>query len=332
MLFSIIVPIYNVERYVEEAIRSLEMQDFNHNDFEVIVVDDCSPDNSRAVVESMTTNLNLRIVKHDINKNLGGARNTGLMEARGEWIFFMDSDDRWMRDDVLSEFGKIIEAERKCDIVRSCSYVSFSDDNCLKKNYFHEVLQTPLIIEGRRYLSDSHFFSNVWTSAYRKSFLRKNNLFFRENVYFEDTDWSFAAFYRASEVAIVDIPFYGYRYNLNSITNKPSKKSFEDNVNSIIALEDFQQDIEEDSVKQACWRWTKKSLLSYVRISTRYPIAVSSKVLKRLRYRGILDIDRYELSPIERFVLWNLKNNRMGFIICVKIGVAIKRINKYKLK
>lgn len=91
---SIIVPIYNVEQYVEECIRSLYRQDIPISEYEVICVDDCSPDNSAAIVERLQKEYpTLRLIHNERNKKLGGARNTGLKEAKGEYILFVDSDD-----------------------------------------------------------------------------------------------------------------------------------------------------------------------------------------------------------------------------------------------
>ena len=91
---SIIVPFYNVEKYIEECIRSLYDQDIPQEEYEVICVDDCSPDGSRAIVERLQTEYpTLRLICHERKRCAGGARNTGLREAKGRYVWFVDSDD-----------------------------------------------------------------------------------------------------------------------------------------------------------------------------------------------------------------------------------------------
>lgn len=112
---SVIVPMYNVEAYLAECLHSLLGQDFA--DLEVIVVDDASPDGSRAVAEAIAAaDGRVRIVVHPVNMGLGPARNTGALHARGEYLLFLDSDDRLTSPDALGSL--VFAAERSgCEVV-----------------------------------------------------------------------------------------------------------------------------------------------------------------------------------------------------------------------
>ncbi len=90
--FSIVMPIYNVEKYVAEAINSVIEQ--TYDDWELIIVDDVSPDDSLAIC-TLFTDERIKIVRHTVNKGLAGARNTGIDAATGEFVAFLDSDDMW---------------------------------------------------------------------------------------------------------------------------------------------------------------------------------------------------------------------------------------------
>ena len=91
---SFIVPFYNVEPYIEECVRSLYAQDIPQEEYEVICVDDCSPDGSRAIVERLQKEYpTLRLLIHTENKRQGGARNTGMRESNGKYVWFVDADD-----------------------------------------------------------------------------------------------------------------------------------------------------------------------------------------------------------------------------------------------
>lgn len=94
-LVSVVMPIYGVERFVAEAVDSVLSQTFSN--FEFIIVDDLGPDRSREICEAYTDE-RIRIITHEKNRGLAGARNTGIRNARGEYIAFLDSDDRWTMD------------------------------------------------------------------------------------------------------------------------------------------------------------------------------------------------------------------------------------------
>ncbi|WP_107851519.1 glycosyltransferase family 2 protein [Oceanimonas marisflavi] len=90
---SVIMPVYKVEQFVADAVRSVLAQTFT--DFELLIIDDCSPDNSIAICEQFD-DPRIRIIRHSTNRGLAGARNTGIRHARGELLAFLDSDDLWL--------------------------------------------------------------------------------------------------------------------------------------------------------------------------------------------------------------------------------------------
>ena len=102
-ILSFIVPVYNVSLYVEQCIRSLYAQNIPKDDYEVIVVDDCSPDNSKDIVIGLQSEFkDLKLISLKENVKLGSARNVGLQNATGKYIWFIDSDD-YIQPDVLRE-------------------------------------------------------------------------------------------------------------------------------------------------------------------------------------------------------------------------------------
>ena len=98
---SIIIPFFNVEKFIGRCLESVYSQDIPENEYEVICVDDSSPDDSLSIVQDYAQkHANLRIVKNKQNRKLGGARNAGLDVASGDYIWFIDSDD-FIEDNVL---------------------------------------------------------------------------------------------------------------------------------------------------------------------------------------------------------------------------------------
>ena len=219
---SIIVPFYNVEKYIEECIQSLYDQDIPQEEYEVICVDDCSPDGSRAIVERLQKEYStLRLICHERNKKLGGARNTGLREAKGEYVWFVDSDDA-MYANVLKGILKTAE-QGNVDILQ---FDYFRGGNIYRLPEQREDIQ-----EGEEYLfekaTDAWFYkvAGAWRQIFKKDFLMHNRLAFVEDAMYEDTDYLIHAFLLAKRVQYTPILAYHYRINEESILYSPISPS-----------------------------------------------------------------------------------------------------------
>lgn len=127
MKFSIIIPAYNVARYISDCCLSVLEQDFDPTEFEVIVVDDCSPDNLKDKITKLQLKYsNLVYLRHHKNKRQGGARNTGLATACGKYIMFLDGDDCWRYNNVLSVIYNVMEGEN-LDLFQTTTFENVSD-------------------------------------------------------------------------------------------------------------------------------------------------------------------------------------------------------------
>ncbi|MDT8392109.1 MAG: glycosyltransferase [Lentisphaeria bacterium] len=122
---SVVIPTYNRATVLPRAIRSVLSQD--HPDFEVIVVDDCSTDNTREVVAQFSDS-RLRFVEHEKNKGAGAARNTGIRAAKGELIAFQDSDDEWLDGKLSRQVAALIAAGDDCVCVY-CTLINYGRDS-----------------------------------------------------------------------------------------------------------------------------------------------------------------------------------------------------------
>ena len=212
---SIIVPFYNVEKYIEECIRSLYDQDIPQEEYEVICVDDCSPDGSRAIVERLQKDYKtLRLVCHERNKKLGGARNTGLREAKGEYVWYVDSDDT-IYPNVLKTILDATE-RTKVDILQF--------DYTRGQKIWRNGKEVNVIQNGEEYIFNDQSarwydkLSGAWRQLFSREFLTKNKLEFIENAMYEDTDYLLRAFLMAKMVQYIPIVAYNYRVNEESVT------------------------------------------------------------------------------------------------------------------
>ncbi len=213
MKFSIIVPVYNVADYIEKCLNSVICQDFD--DYEIIVVDDESPDNSMEIVENFAKKDPSRFqIVHQKNKGLGGARNTGASVANGQYLFFIDSDD-YIEPKTLSKISKMLD-ENPCDILMF---------------QYNEVLLSGEIIGKQMHFSKDTFFAPedqkeplillppcAWNKIFRKDFYLSCNTLFPEKTLYEDGITRILTA-KAKSIYVCADHFYNYVQRPGSIMN-----------------------------------------------------------------------------------------------------------------
>lgn len=212
---SIIVPVYNVELYIEQCITSLLKQTMK--EIEIIVVNDGATDKSIDLVKSFH-NSQIKIINQS-NQGLSAARNKGLKYAKGEYIVFVDSDDFIRFDNAFEEMYNI-GRDNNSDIVCGNAIKYYSDEKYNKLNYdFESDLSTNL--SGTDFLSYSliknRLFVPVWLYMYKREFLNLNSLIFKEGIYHEDEDFTPRVFLNNPKISIYNKCFYVYRQREGSI-------------------------------------------------------------------------------------------------------------------
>ena len=218
---SFIVPFYNVESYIEECIRSLYAQDIPWEDYEVICVDDCSPDGSRAIVERLQKEYpTLKLLTTPENLRQGGARNLALKEAKGKYVSFVDSDD-YFRPNSVNKLLTLAENENLDILDFDFDTDKIGIQNGMQKN---RLVFTTEICTGTEYVFNSYgLWANrcccVCAMLIRRTFLDENNLRFVEKMQYEDTDFSIQMFANAERIKHVGEKVYFYRYTFNSATH-----------------------------------------------------------------------------------------------------------------
>ncbi len=220
---SIIVPFYNVERYIAECLDSVFDQDIPLEEYEVICVNDGSPDGSRdIVVEYMKRYPNLHLVEHDRNRKLGAARNTGRAAAKGEYIWNVDSDDK-IAPHCLGKLLKVCE-ENQLDVLefgRTMFWEGNSED-------MPNIPSAETVISGLDYMEHlrSHDLSKmcvVWRRLVRRAFLDDNKVYSPEINMGEDVPFSFRVLLLAKRLMAIPDHCYLYRANPESLTGNQWK-------------------------------------------------------------------------------------------------------------
>lgn len=212
---SIIIPVYNVEAYLAQCLDSVYRQDIPEDEYEVICVDDCSPDNSLNILESYASiHNNMTIIKNAENRKLGGARNAGMDVATGRYVMFIDSDD-FVDDNVLGRLCSIAEQD-DLDVLHF-DYEVFPEKKNLRKVGSTEIMTGPDMFFDKRFIW-FHDLVTAWRKLYKRTFLLENRISFAEHIMFEDNDYAILVFANALKVRHTQINAYHYRNNPDSIT------------------------------------------------------------------------------------------------------------------
>ena len=224
MLISIIIPVYNVASYVEQCLRSVIDQ--TYRPLEVIIVDDCSTDNSMDVVERITADtpqddsLTFKILRHTHNRGLSAARNTGLEAATGEYIGFVDSDD-WIEPNMYETLYAELTADSKAILITS-SIIAELPTGSIKgfahtNNYKRGTWISPLEFLSRMISEETN--NAVWNKLYRREFIQMP---FFEGLNCEDYRFMFdncsALINNDTHILTTDEIFCHYRIREGSIT------------------------------------------------------------------------------------------------------------------
>lgn len=215
MILSIIVPVFNVKDYLEKCVNSLIDKNLTKEDYEIILVDDGSTDGVSNKICDKLAKKYKSIVKviHQKNKGIGGARNTGIKESKGEYLFFVDSDDTVLPNTPSFLIKKIKETE--ADIIS----FNFFTDKCngkldiIKTNYVHRNNQFTLN-EFPDYLLSQ---PSSWNRVLKKELFVKNKLKFPSKVIYEDIRTIPKIFTVAKSIVTIDKPLYIYLQRPDSI-------------------------------------------------------------------------------------------------------------------
>lgn len=213
---SIIIPVYNVEAYIEDCIASVMAQDYEQ--LEVLIVDDCTPDQSISIVEKMISGYEgphtYRIIRHAKNGGQSAARNSGLHEASGELIYFLDSDD-YICERAISSLVELYNQTQANIVIGNLKAVDH-----LTKRVLHNSIQLSRSYYFFNSLKDLYTCREViemdlngipWNKLIEKNFLLENNLFFDVGILFEDDIWSYKVYCCQPKIAVSSVPTYVYR-------------------------------------------------------------------------------------------------------------------------
>lgn len=218
--FSIIICAYNIEKYIQKAIKSVLNQTYEN--YEIIVFNDGSKDKTLEKIQEYKDNSKIKIINSEVNIGLGAGRNVCMKEAEGEYIIYLDGDDTLYEKTTLEKIDNVLSKNTPDICYFGVQYVEYetgktkiylpNDENSCKK---------------ARILCDMHF--AVSSKCWRREFLQKNNIEFIEKMYYEDMVYSIKAVILAKKLDYAHFPIYNYvRNRKGSIMSTPTLKRCSD--------------------------------------------------------------------------------------------------------
>ena len=217
---SVIIPVFNVEKYIRRCLMSVMHQNINNIKLECLIINDKTQDDSMVIIQQMISKysgpIQFKIIEHDYNRGLSAARNTGLINAKGDYIFFMDSDDHLTPNCFLY----YLENLKLCPQV---DMVIGNVMNCKNNNLLIQHFSEPWLIDDcdvffKRMLRHQ-IYLYAWNKLIRRKLLINNHILFEEGILYEDQCWSYELFSHLSSVLLLPEVTYIYENNPSSIVN-----------------------------------------------------------------------------------------------------------------
>ena len=232
MIISIIVPVYGVEPYIRQCLLSVISQTVT-DCVECILVNDCTLDNSMSIINDVLStyqgNIKFRVINREFNGGLSAARNSGIKEAVGEYLYFLDSDDT-IEPTCLQQLlhtvmkfpnSEIIFAGAKAT-AKGFEYLDMADKSIAE----YSENQTYI----KRNMLQAHYPPTAWNKLIRRDWLVRNHLYFKEGLIYEDDYWTFYAAKLVKSCAVCKCNTYIYNIRPGSITQAPSRKNLESRI------------------------------------------------------------------------------------------------------
>lgn len=239
MKLSIIVPVYNVREYIVKCLSSLVQQECD--DYEILIINDGTKDDSIQLIEQNFETPKIRIHNQE-NMGLSEARNNGMQLARGEYIWFFDSDD-WVSDNVVS---KIISNLNNIDLLYFTSYYTETGKVSKITNLGHSYT-------NGKDLSFDTYFHGAPFYIYKKDFLLRNHFKFKKGIYHEDSLFTPQVLYQSNNIRPFDIPVYHRLIRENSITQTVNPKRCYDLQYIILEHDKFCQEFIKNKKDRLLW-------------------------------------------------------------------------------
>lgn len=282
---SIVVPVYNVERFLVDCIESIRKQTLR--DFELILVNDGSTDQSGDICDQYAKKDERIIVIHKENGGQSSARNRGIDEAKGEFIGFIDSDD-WIQEDMYEQL--YIKAKEEEAEIAACNIIEFQKDN--SKRYFcldsSDRLYDRKSAMNELYLNERLSFSPC-NKIYKRTLF--DGIRFKEGYILEDVDFAYRIIHQSARIYYTGQALYNYRYNEKSTLRKEFSKKRLDEYEVRRDMYLFYLKHYPEFANEVYAEWFLTGLMLYINVEKYFQH-------EKEQYKYLLDFDRKLLKPL----------------------------------
>ena len=228
MNVSIIIPVYQVAPYIKDCLKSVMCQTYTGS-MECLIVDDCGSDESIAIAEQMIAAydgpIRFKILHHEQNRGLSAARNTGTMQAKGEYLYYLDSDDEMTEECIETLMGQMV-AHPGLEMVQGNANRYFPSNRSVVDV---KQVSLPLAVSNeevrRCFYQHKQMRVNVWNKLIRRDLVVDNNILCLEGVLYEDNLWSFDLLKVLKHAGFISEITYHHRVRPNSITTGTDKST-----------------------------------------------------------------------------------------------------------
>jgi len=331
---SIIIPVYNVEKYLDECIQSVIAQTFQ--DWELLLVDDGSIDNSAQICDEYTQQDSRISVIHKTNKGLSSARNTGIDLAKGKYLIFMDSDDSWTGKESLALLYNLAE-EFGADVVRG-EYIAVDEQGEKIK-----TITKPKHGISRKILDSASFYEKAIAGEnFSVLFLFRrdsiSNLRFEETRRFqEDIEFNIRYFSKKRKCVYTNTVFYVYRKRQSSIVTTPRISNLEGSFTLCDVFNEYVERVTDTRLQQIyrynsvmMYYWTLETISTDPYYVIRHKIFKELSLDKRqLQVCAWAKKDRVSRYPIHIYIKPQIGVILFRYINMIKRGI-LKQANKIK--
>jgi glycosyltransferase involved in cell wall biosynthesis len=311
-VLSIIIPMYNVERFLVECVNNININDI---DYEIIMVNDGSPDNSVRIAEGLASrNLKIKVISQE-NKGLGGARNTGIKAAQGKYILFLDADD------ILVKQSYSFLNVSQLDIIE------FSSKNLDLNGNTLSIFKAKNIDldSGIEYCLNNNSMFSACNKVYSRKFLMENNLFFKEHLYIEDFEFNTRAYFFSKKVGSRSEYLEFFLQSKNSITRNndiiKKKKLVNDILNVMLHINSFKEKFNLSSMDNIYFN-TRLTYLSvdlvYHSIKNKLPSSFLKEKLNIAQREKVFHLDK-KLSHIQKNFFRKVIKKKFILSICISL-------------
>ena len=313
LTLSIIVPLYNSEKYLPKCLDSLMSQDIPEQDYELILVDDGSPDGSRRIAEEYASRHSNIVVLTQSNKGTSGARNTGIRRAGGKYLCFVDPDD-FVLENSFSVLIRRME-EKNLDVLRfgyqevdEQYRPTMSCKNPESPDY------TAQVMDGCSFMAERLGIAcYVWSFLYRTALLKENDLFFYEGDYFDDTPWLPRVLSLVDRVDSIDFKRYFYLIRMNSLVQSASIRSIVRKMDGhrFLVKELLRQKraLGNDEVSKWYDRMVSHCVLSLLTLVGQADFENRNGYLQELRENGVFPLSKDKCSVTNKMKLYLINMN-----------------------